>query len=617
MGFLMKYFKNLSISIKLILLMMFVLLISIIPISFKTLSIFESNAQRSAEETNLNTSLQKNMDFESMLNNWMLRGQSLSQLYLQDLSNPTEQSLVSLESIFALEKDIMAFEIYEVKYSNPVLLGSKFNTKIWKQNSFSVDWFNQLKKEKNLAFVKVAQAKNLLDVMLDQKTKQAILVFAFPVSQNEKGEILNFISLYIPQSVLQSQFVAKGTRQIFLANSEGSLLAHNNKEHIFSYSNYSEHLAIKRMLSEDSLRRQFKYIHPSNQETYMAAYAKNNMGYVSVSEVSEKSVLINARLARKQAIYITQIMISLMILIVFFFSVSLTKPIENLVSVTQQIAKGNFDIQITNKHTAKDEVGTLALAMEDMLVGLKERDKVKNLFNKFHGSSVTEEMLNAESMLGGQKKNVSVFFSDLRGFTEFSEGHSPEEVVKMLNEYFAIMVKIINENHGVVDKFIGDAIMAVWGAPKSSGQDAYYAVKASLEMRLALQKLNEKRLSENLKAISIGIGIHTGEAISGTIGSDDRMEFTVIGDTVNQSSRIEASTKAFGVDLLISKETFQQVQEQFVIELAGKAEVKGKAEALELYKVLGFVNADGSHNIIKTEYSDYDKQAADKVKIAV
>jgi adenylate cyclase len=209
-----------------------------------------------------------------------------------------------------------------------------------------------------------------------------------------------------------------------------------------------------------------------------------------------------------------------------------------------------------------------------------------------------------------------VFFSDIRDFTKFSEGHTAEEVVNMLNEYFAIMVGIINKNHGVVDKFIGDAIMAVWGAPKTTGQDQYHAVKASIEMRIALNELNERRAARDQTPIKIGIGIHSGPAISGTIGSSERMEYTVIGDTVNVTSRIESSTKAFGTDLLLSQVTADLVKDRFVLEFAGAAEVKGKSEALRMYKVRGYVDEAGQPVLVRTPYSDYESGAVDKVKIA-
>ena len=295
------------------------------------------------------------------------------------------------------------------------------------------------------------------------------------------------------------------------------------------------------------------------------------------------------------------------------FSISLTSPIERLVDMATEVAAGNFEVQ--SNVSSKDEVGALGSAFDEMVVGLQERDKVKNVLNKFHGSAVTEDLLKGDLALGGSRKDVTVFFSDIRDFTKFSEGHTPEEVVEMLNEYFAIMVSIINQHGGVVDKFIGDAIMAIWGAPEPSDRDAFNAVRACLEMRKQLEVLNHKRVERGQVPIKIGIGIHTGKAIAGNIGSDERMEYTVIGDSVNTAARIEASTKAFGTDLLISGETMEIIQDEFLIEQAGQVEVKGKSQPLTLNKVRGYVDENGQEVRIQTEWSDFEGADADKVKM--
>lgn len=247
--------------------------------------------------------------------------------------------------------------------------------------------------------------------------------------------------------------------------------------------------------------------------------------------------------------------------------------------------------------------------------GLKERDKVKNLFTKFHGSSVTEDLLKGEGGLRGQRKEVLVFFSDIRGFTAFSEKRDPEEVVEMLNEYFGVMVGIINQRGGVVDKFIGDAIMAIWGAPHATEHDAHNAVMACLLMRQGLDELNRKRIAAGKEPIMIGMGLHAGTAISGTIGSSERMEYTVIGNTVNTTSRIEASTKSFGTDLLVTEEVANRVGENFWMEYVGSAELKGRSEDIKLYRVCGFKNDDGEVIEVKTPYSSFEPEQADRVKV--
>jgi adenylate cyclase len=352
------------------------------------------------------------------------------------------------------------------------------------------------------------------------------------------------------------------------------------------------------------------------QEKMLGAFAKTATDLLIVSEVPLSVVFAPSVLVKQNTYYILGIALSISFFFLFLFSLTLTNPIEKLLGLTKEIAQGNFEVVAKDIVNSKDEVGLLAHAFDEMTIGLKERDKMKTLFNKFHGTAVTEELLQNEISLGGKRKPVTVFFSDIRGFTDFSEGHTPEEVVSMLNEYFEVMVKIINDHGGVVDKFIGDAIMAVWGVPHSTENDSQNAIRACLEMRMALDQLNQDRIARNLVPIKIGMGLHSGEAISGQIGSSERMEFTVIGDAVNTASRIEGSTKSFGTDLLISKECLEKVpQEDFIFEFAGEASVQGKVENLVLYKVNGIV-VDGVPTILKTPYSSYEAVEDKKSKKA-
>ncbi len=193
---------------------------------------------------------------------------------------------------------------------------------------------------------------------------------------------------------------------------------------------------------------------------------------------------------------------------------------------------------------------------------------------------------------------MAVFFSDIRSFTQMSESLEPEEVVEFLNDYMTRMVHCINRTRGVVDKYIGDAIMAVWGAPLSTGDDAFNAVNAALLMRDQLIEFNKDRGGEKKPLIRIGCGIHYGAVLAGQIGSEDRMEYTVIGDTVNLASRIESLNKAFYTDILISEETARKVEDRIRICPMQKITVKGKSEPLQIYAVLGrLANKDAPRNL--------------------
>jgi adenylate cyclase len=296
--------------------------------------------------------------------------------------------------------------------------------------------------------------------------------------------------------------------------------------------------------------------------------------------------------------------------LIFLFSISLTRPIEKLLELTLEVARGNFDVDASGKINSKDEVNDLAFAFDRMTSGLKALVKTQ-------GADVAQTLMDTDlENLGGTKKYVVVLFSDLRDFTKFSEGVTPEEVVAMLNEYFEVMVACIERNKGRVNKFIGDAIMAMWGAPHATDNDPWYAVMAAVEMRIELNKLNELRISRGQGPIRIGVGLHCGEAVAGTIGSKSRLEYTIIGDTVNQSSRLESSTKAFGTDLLISEDLMNAVKAKFIIDYAGAAEVKGKTEALKMFKVRGYLDKDNNPILIETPYSEYQAEAVDKIKVA-
>jgi adenylate cyclase len=168
-----------------------------------------------------------------------------------------------------------------------------------------------------------------------------------------------------------------------------------------------------------------------------------------------------------------------------------------------------------------------------------------------------------------------------------------------------------------VDKFVGDAIMAIWGVPFSTEWDTHLAVRACLAMREELSRLNELRISRGQVPLKIGMGLNRGPLIAGNIGSEEKMEFTVIGDTVNTASRLESMTKAYGTDLLISSRILDEIRDEFIVEECEAGKVKGKSEALQVFKVKGYYEAKTKKPIlIETAYSSYAAEKSDKVEAA-
>ena len=222
---------------------------------------------------------------------------------------------------------------------------------------------------------------------------------------------------------------------------------------------------------------------------------------------------------------------------------------------------------------------------------LTEEENVKfirNTFSKFVSSDVVDELLtNPDAIaLGGAKKEVSVFFSDVRGFTTISEALGPEELVHLLNEYLTEMTELIIEYRGTIDKYMGDAIMAFWGAPAKNDDHAYYACVAAISQYRALQELQKKWSERNIPVLDIGIGINTGPAVVGNMGSSRRMDYTLMGDTVNLGSRLEGITKQYGVKICISEYTYERVKDRVYARELDLVRVKGKLEPVRIYELM-------------------------------
>lgn len=219
----------------------------------------------------------------------------------------------------------------------------------------------------------------------------------------------------------------------------------------------------------------------------------------------------------------------------------------------------------------------------------REKKAVQSIFSRYVSPKVVEKVLKSEETLrlGGEVRRVALFFSDIRGFTGMSENLSPPDIVRLLNRYFTRMGEIIYDYEGTLNKFIGDAIMAFYGAPVPQEDSPKRAVFAALEMREALADLNEQFRREGLPEISIGMGMHLGEVLVGNIGSTRQMEYTVIGDAVNVCSRIETLTKEFGHDILISDELYRQVRDEVTVQTPEAVPVKGKSSLIQVHKVIG------------------------------
>ncbi|MCA1994825.1 MAG: adenylate/guanylate cyclase domain-containing protein, partial [Coleofasciculus sp. S288] len=250
---------------------------------------------------------------------------------------------------------------------------------------------------------------------------------------------------------------------------------------------------------------------------------------------------------------------------------------------TQRQRSVNLSINTIADASDPAKVRGALVVMED----ISDEKRLKSTMYRYMTQELAEELLKLDdAKLGGDRKEVSVLFSDIRSYTALTEKLSAEEVVGMLNDYFETMVEAIFRHKGTLDKYIGDAIMAVFGSPLPLTDHAWRAVQTSVEMRHRLAEFNTRRLAVGREPIKIGIGINSDSVISGNIGSSKRMEFTAIGDGVNLGSRLESASKLYGCDIIISQYTFQPCADKIWYRELDWIRVKGKNEPVKIYELV-------------------------------
>lgn len=303
---------------------------------------------------------------------------------------------------------------------------------------------------------------------------------------------------------------------------------------------------------------------------------------------SQKTIEETLAATRNQTIWISALMVLLGIGGAMALAEILSRPIFRLVGATKKIAAGNFQVSLPVR--SNDEIGTLTDAFNQMAKNLREKEMIKQAFSRYVAKEVVEEILkNPEQIaLTGERRDVTVLFCDMRGFTPLSERLPPEEVVATLNEFYTLMIDTTFKHDGTLDKFLGDAVMAVFGAPVRHEDHCIRAIQTALAMQAGIAELSKKRVREGKEAIAIGIGVSAGEAVAGTVGTENRMEYTVIGDRVNLAARLESNAKPG--QILISQMTYDKVARLVNARSLGVMRVKGKEEEVAVYEVLGLID---------------------------
>ena len=305
---------------------------------------------------------------------------------------------------------------------------------------------------------------------------------------------------------------------------------------------------------------------------------------VALIERSWQKALGNFYRLQWLLVVIALISIVLVSLVAFFLAKTVSKPVQILAQGVRAIGQGDYTIQVPIQ--SQDEIGKLGVAFNQMGVQLLEKEKIRTLLGKVISPAVATELLSRDVMLGGEIREITALFSDLENFTGISETMNAQDLVALLNDYLTHMSNEISKHAGVLDKFIGDAIVVFWGAPVVDELHAQHAVYCALAMQTKLKALRTIWTEKGLPSFKMRIGINTGHAVVGNVGSIDRLDYTMIGDTVNLAARLEGENKNHGTEILISEFTYQRVKDVFICRELGDVKVKGKQQAVKIYEVI-------------------------------
>jgi adenylate cyclase len=448
-----------------------------------------------------------------------------------------------------------------------------------------------------------------------------ILAMSFP------GDSGGAMALFAPDN-LNTSFSA-GTNQSWMINNTGDILVHSDYEYVKNGVNVAEYDFIRAIQDSPTQSRQslvetdfgfqpgfqsgvtrinmgggginadffnFKRTSPNKGliRQFLAYTKLNTGGCIVITSIEYDKVFEGIAATTRRNIYLTVAVLAFSIMLILFFSKSISVPLKALAAAALQIEGGTFDLEI-QPHKSRDEIGLLTGSFQKMCSAL-------HIFGKFTNKEIAVKAMRGEIKPGGLPKHATIFFSDIRGFTEKSETFTnvfgedaPDKIIHWLNEYFTKMIECVEKTSGTIDKFIGDSVMAHWGTAYSTGspaRDALNAVISALMMRKALYEMNRKRRKGDPAnpVIRIGCGLNTGIVTAGQLGSEQRMEYTVIGDPVNLASRIEALNKPLGTDILISEDTYNFVKEYIIAEEMPSVNVKGKEKKLRIFAVINFAS---------------------------
>jgi len=609
-----------SIGAKLIILISCIVVLSLGSIIALVSWLVHGDLRISAEENNFETNRRSAMEAEITLSNV----QSHSRILIKTITSAPNSNLAREAIDFFFMENPQIASIFYITPGRPeqLLVNRRYFLSRDIDSALADSYFN----EQRNALGRTARGETLLlnaaPHFAQAGSALPVLALFFPWQDGGTGGVL-FSSEDLNQNF------GFGTNQSYMINSDGDILSHADFSLIRTEVNLSGENFIRTIFDSPQRNRQqliesdFSILQTdNNRKTGISrnflAYTKLNIaGAVVITSIEYDKVFEGIAATTRRNIYLTIAVLSISIIFIWFFSKTISIPLKVLAGVARNIEGGVFNMDLKPK--GHDEIGVLTSSFQKMCAAL-------HIFGRFTNREIAVKAMRGEIKPGGLHKHATVFFSDIREFTTKSENFTKvfgddasDKIVHWLNHYLTHMVDCVEKTDGVVDKFIGDAVMAHWGTAYSAGSpqlDAINCVNTALMMRNVLNNMNNERKPDDNAdpLISIGMGINSGIVTAGQLGSDQRMEYTVIGDPVNLASRLETLTKPLAADILISEYTWLLVADKFITEEMPSVTVKGKEKPIRIFAVINLAgNNEGPQTLadvrklLGLETPDYSK----------
>ena len=580
------------IGVKLVVIISFLLVLAVGGVTYAVSYFVTQDTRSNAEENNLAINSRTTSDTENRINSAVSSVTMF--LDLMSTTGKDDSGAKEIEKLFFdRNKDIVA--IYYVRADDAILFTS---------DTFIVS--HEIENESVLAYMQQEtesgeKAKNgTFEILNATPFFNVPLISLFCPVSSSSGE--GYVAFLYSTAEIGESFASGSINQSFFVNNDGIALVHSDLEKMNSAADLSSLKIIEEMLSSPVGNGQIPYT-DENGDEYIGAFRKLGIGNGGVITIAKTSVILEGvRRITYRNICIMFAVVAIAILVIYFFAKSLSKPLQVLTEVVNEVNKGNFNTELFDelKLKRKDEIGVLERST-------KNEREILNMVSRLTNKGVTKAVITKKIDFDPHLKDITIFFSDIRGFTAISDGfkkrfgeHSAAEIIGFLNDYMSRMVTCINKTGGIVDKFEGDAIMAVWGVLRNESldweklnetsvtrilneeahaeyvkADALSAVTCCIAMRYSLMKYNKDAAAfteahknepraKYKPHIRIGAGLNSGRATVGFMGSFDKMEFTSIGDSVNFASRAEASNKPCGTDILITQDTYDILKKDYI-----------------------------------------------------